>query len=617
MFGALLYLRFTSFKNWLRGRLRRLRQPKYAIGAVVGAAYVYYFFIYRFTGGSRMPKVPKHVMVNGQDHVVAMAPTLQLPEEWLPFVTACGAFALLLILTISWLLGEARASLGFSEAEIAFLFPAPVTQRQLVHFKLLGSQFSSLVGAIVLTAFSNRWGFLGGNALTHAFGWWFVLATLNLHFTGMRFTLARLASMGLGTWRRRALIGGLAVVVLGATYGWATMHGGLPPLDGDSVKPLRDWVVMLANTPPLGWLLWPTRLAVAPFLAPDVSRFLVALAPAFAVLAVQYFWVVRSVVSFEEGSIAAAEKRAARVAAIRSGDRRLMRPPTKGRKPPFALASTGRPELAFLWKNLLSTWPWFSWRAFRLCAAVIVIAAFWLRSRPGGEIVLNSAATAALVFLGYTLLAGPQLARQDLRSDLANADLLKTYPLPGWQILLGELLAPTAILTGIAWLAILVAAVGFHAGPKTFMALHLPDKFGPFLDTLFAPAMRTMLGLCVAFVVPPLAALQLFVPNGAALIFPAWYQASRTRGGGIDMMGQRMIFFFVQLLTMLVALVPALLVAGVLGAGAQFLFHLPPIATVWLGAVGVVIALVGELWLGVYLLGQQFEKFDLSAELRA
>ena len=35
----------------------------------------------------------------------------------------------------------------------------------------------------------------------------------------------------------------------------------------------------------------------------------------------------------------------------------------------------------------------------------------------------------------------PQLLRQDLRSDLLNADLLKAYPLPGWQIVLGEVLA--------------------------------------------------------------------------------------------------------------------------------------------------------------------------------
>jgi hypothetical protein len=38
MLSALLYLRFTSLKNWLRMRLLRLRQPKYLMGAIVGVA---------------------------------------------------------------------------------------------------------------------------------------------------------------------------------------------------------------------------------------------------------------------------------------------------------------------------------------------------------------------------------------------------------------------------------------------------------------------------------------------------------------------------------------------------------------------------------------------------
>jgi len=38
MLNALLYLRVTSFRNWVISRARRLRQPKYLIGAVVGCA---------------------------------------------------------------------------------------------------------------------------------------------------------------------------------------------------------------------------------------------------------------------------------------------------------------------------------------------------------------------------------------------------------------------------------------------------------------------------------------------------------------------------------------------------------------------------------------------------
>jgi len=47
MLGALLYLRLTSLRNLLRMRLLRLKQPKYLVGAIVGAAYFWFFFLRR------------------------------------------------------------------------------------------------------------------------------------------------------------------------------------------------------------------------------------------------------------------------------------------------------------------------------------------------------------------------------------------------------------------------------------------------------------------------------------------------------------------------------------------------------------------------------------------
>ena len=45
MIGALFYLLFTSWKNRLLWRIRRLKQPKYLVGAIVGAGYFYFFFL--------------------------------------------------------------------------------------------------------------------------------------------------------------------------------------------------------------------------------------------------------------------------------------------------------------------------------------------------------------------------------------------------------------------------------------------------------------------------------------------------------------------------------------------------------------------------------------------
>jgi hypothetical protein len=207
----------------------------------------------------------------------------------------------------------------------------------------------------------------------------------------------------------------------------------------------------------------------------------------------------------------------------------------------------------------------------------------------------------AAFFAAYTLMLGPQLARQDLRSDLAHSDILKTYPLAGWQLLLGELLTPTAILTGLLWLA-LIAAV-FALAPLAAKVAWL------------TPGVRLTAGICAALVVPPLCTLQLLVPNGAALLFPGWFQATRQRGGGgIDVMGQRVIFGLGQLLAMVFALLPAVVLAAGLIFVTQWLIGLP--AAVVFATLAVLAILIGEVWCGLWWLGQRFEKFDLSSELR-
>ena len=50
MLGASLYVIVCSARNRLRMRLRRLREPRYLAGAVVGAAYLYFSFFGRLRG---------------------------------------------------------------------------------------------------------------------------------------------------------------------------------------------------------------------------------------------------------------------------------------------------------------------------------------------------------------------------------------------------------------------------------------------------------------------------------------------------------------------------------------------------------------------------------------
>ncbi|MDO8541928.1 MAG: hypothetical protein Q7S40_15940 [Opitutaceae bacterium] len=596
MLRALIYLRLTSFKNWTWSRLRRLRQPKYLAGGIVGFAY-FYFFFFRGLAGPPARRLPPHAPAEALRTADAM-----LAIDWLPFASAMGAIALFVLLVLMWVIPARPAALGFTEAEIAFLFPAPVTRRALVHFRLLSSQFRNLIGAGVMMLFSNRWSFVEGNPLTHALGWWFVFSALNLHFSGANFTLTRLAERGIGTWRRRVLIVALFATIAALTIWQLPASGRLPEFtDEFALSAIADWVVTLAGTAPLGWVVWPLKLIIAPFLAADTRTFLTVFAPALAVITLHYLWVVQTAVSFEDATIDQAQKRAARVAAWRAGDRRIGNAASKGRPAPFKLAAVGRPEIAFLWKNLLSTWPYFTPRVFVGCTLVIIAGCSWMNTQPAWRGLLPGIGVFALIFSGYTLLVGPQFARQDMRTDLPNADILKTYPLAGWQVVLGQLLAPTAILTAILWLAILVLALTFH-----------PLRPGLVWLTL---QLRVATALGLAVLVPVLVALQLLVPNAATLLFPGWFQASRGRGGGVEVVGQRMIFFFAQLLTMTAALLPPTLFGALLIFILQWLVG--PVAAVTIAAVAVLLILLAEVWLGLWWLGGRFEKLDLSSELRA
>ena len=120
---AFVYLRATSLVNAVRGKLRRLRQPKYLIGALVMGAYVSLFLV----GQLLSPRPP---MSAWSEDGVAL------------FAGVAAAFLLVAVAT-AWLLPGDRAALAFSEAEVSFLFPAPLTRVALINYSLLGKWASS------------------------------------------------------------------------------------------------------------------------------------------------------------------------------------------------------------------------------------------------------------------------------------------------------------------------------------------------------------------------------------------------------------------------------------------------------------------------------------------
>ena len=559
---ALLYLRFMSLRNVLRSRLRRLRQPKYLLGAIAGGGY-FWFFFFRGLASSGNPGELWSIMFGENRAEIALS------------------FGLTLFILSIWVTPSDQPGLAFSEAEVAFLFPAPLARRQLIHYKLIDGLLTSLFGALFFTLLSGglRLGWIG--ALRHLGSWWSLNANLALHQSVAALAIARLSSFGLRTaWRRTLLLGGGALLVIAVIV-----------------------VARKSGLASLSWLLWPARLAVRPFLADSLGLYFLALAPAAGLVALQYFLVHRMESPFEEASIVRARKTGEMVARIRAGKGvNFGGTKTKAQRASFRLGDRLPVEAAFLWKNLMAAPAYINRRLFLGLAAIIFLGFTWLKNNPeiDGPKIAAVTAFIALVFLGYVLIFGPHLARNDLRGDLLNADMLKAYPLPGWRIVLGGLLAPTVILTGVAWLLLLAAALGLT--PPSGKVLWL------------TPQLRVVAVSALAVIMPALCSVQLLVPNAATLLFPAWAQTSRNMSGGMDVLGQRLIFFAGQLICLVFALLPAAVLAGGTIFLTQWLIGLS--AAVVLAVVPVLVVFAGEVWLGVRWLGPKFERLDISSELR-
>lgn len=605
---ALLYLQWHSARNRTVARLRRLKQPKYLFGALFGLAYLYANFLRFFLplpGTGRLP---------GRSGDLLMTPelaALSMGQPLTPIFETLGALVLVAVVLLAWLVPRERAALIFTEAEIAFLFPAPVSRRALIHWKLLRSQFAILLTIAFLTLVTGRFR-LGVHVWTQAAGWWVILSTLSLHLLGVSFARTLLLERGLTPWRRRAVILLAAAGVLGAAAWWA--RESVPPFAlaaGQNPDPaaLLTWVRALLEAPAIHWLLEPFRVPLRPFLAADAGGFARALGPAAAVLGMHYLWVLRADVAFEEASADLSRRHAARLADLRSG--RGAAVPFRRRRAPFPLAPTGGPRvIALLWKNLLAAGGLFSVRTLLFMVWLTVCFGFGLSQFLHHSPWPTLLGVLAVILAGFLLVFGSMMTRHDLRSDLGNVDLLKTYPLPGWQIVLGELLAPAVLLTVGQWLLLLLAAGLFARGAD-------PEALDLWVN-LAAPM------AAAAVLAPAWNLLSLLIPNAAVLFLPGWFQTGTTAGAGsgaaaggrgIEVLGQRLIFLLGQMLVLTVALLPAVGVGGAVGLGVALWLGSPTTALLAGSAAGAAV-LLGEVALALGPLGDRFDRFDLSAELR-
>jgi ABC-2 type transport system permease protein len=575
MLGASLYIITCSARNRFRQRLRRLREPRYLLGAIAGGAYLY-FYIFAPMRGARAGLARRR---SGPARLPAVVPAaLRMSGP------ALVGLALLFMTALSWVLPMDSGLLDFSEAEIAFLFPAPVSRRGLLIHRMMRSQLGLLLTATIAgIAAPSLPGFF---RLRVAIGMWLLLITSKVYFTGVTLARARLTSASAPARAVAWFPLGLVVAALSIVGIALIREFSGQPAGGWQDAMLRLGRISGTGLPHLA--LWPFTALAWPLFAAWPGPYLQSLGWAAAVFVLTATWVLESDGTFEDAAADVARKRASRAART---------PAVRARAIGLPLGLTGRPEMAFAWKAALQTVRVVDRRvAARFAAMVLsltVAAASFTRVR-GMAVMPGVFAVAAA---GFTMFMAPQVLRMDMRQDLRHLELLKTWPVAASAIVRGEMIWPGALLTVASW-GCLGLAFALSAG--VFTSLGVGKR-------LAATAAAMILA-------PALVFAQFAIHNAVAITFPAWVPLGNQRARGLDAMGQRMIMLGGTWLMLIVMALPGAIAGGIVWFAVR-----PLLGTGALVAAAAVCAvIVGiEVLLATEALGPAYERLDLTDVERA
>ena len=563
------YLYQRTLVNRFRQQAARAKSPRYLAAVVMGMLYIWWalFRNAQLGGGGPLASIVK------TDVAVPIASAVMLlsAARW-------------------WVFGGERSALAFTPAEVQFLFPAPVSRRQLVHAKLVRMQLVILLNTLIFSVL------LRGSGGTVE-GWqrglslWMLFSTLALHRLGATIVHAN-AMEHVGKSRRRLILPLIVfgVVLLAVVYGVVTAWPLLRTASMSGTKAVLLAVTDALRAPVPAAALWPVRAVIEPVFLGRGGQWFLAMPWAAAMLTLHYFWVVRLDKAFEEAALEATQHRAERLLRFRSSQMGNSRS-RKGKlaKVP-SLALSGRPEMAIAWKNVVAALRGGAWRTQLLMFTVSlgVLAA----------VTRSASDRAGDVFMGITfgwgamlLFIGPLWMRFDLRLDLPRLPMLKTMPLAGWRIVTAEIAAVTALHSVTVWSLMVVPLVMFVQEPAL----------------LTESGVTIPIFISVVVGVPIFNALMFTIQNGTALLFPAWVRLG-TEARGFETMGQNLLTTGA---TTLVAAVALVFPVGLGGLVLWFTYDWGG----WSVLVATILAsvvVVAELWPIILWLGGVFEKIDVS-----
>lgn len=588
---ALFFLVRRSFVNAVRSRLRRLKEPRYLVPFVLGVLY--------FGGYALSPWMENRPAATGtRDRAAALA------WEW------GGAALTLLLLSGPWIFPSRGPALTFLEAEVCFLFPAPLRRRELIRYKVLDVQKYIVPSMLFFAVFFGLRG--GADQMVRIFlGGFLVFNLLTLHQMGARLTRASLAEHGVSGWKRQAIVlAALAAVVAVAWF-------GTPPFPALESLPFKEkgeailrWVEGVGKSP-AGWALLPLRLPGMLFASPDLATFLLRSLPVAGLVVALYLWVVRCDAAFEEAAADHAQVIARKIELARKGRLGFSGEERKTAKGSlFRLAPAGPPETAFIWKSateLLRNFP-MKLGILLLVAGMVALPIALDESRPpkgegaGAAVPLVPLLVSVFFGMGAAFLAlmGPTTLGSNLRTDLELVETLKTLPVTGARIV-RSYLAGTVVPLAVGQAVLLVGvAIAFPQDP----------------EGVITPAWRIAGAAAGILVLPMITAASALVDSAVALVFPAWFRPGQTQAqGGMEGMGVGILYMLSKVLCLgLGAGIPIALGAGVvLGAGFLGMPHLLPAAAIAGAALAAALILV-EVVVACGMLGRRFEDLDPAKE---
>ncbi|HET9425941.1 MAG TPA: putative ABC exporter domain-containing protein [Gemmatimonadaceae bacterium] len=563
---AFSYLTWHTLRNRTWTRIRRARNPRYAISAIIGAAYFWFFLIHN------PGQVPRAIGSSFNDMWVVVS-----------------TLGLVIFATSWWLFGGDKTTLAFSLAETSFLFPAPLSRRAIIGYKLFRSQLTILINAAIFIFLMRRGiGYLPSGY--RAISLWTLFTTLNFH----RVAAALVRTSWIEHKRhafRRNLVPTLVVatmiigVLVAAFDGWAAV---VAVQRSQGIFEAVGAARRVIDSAPASYVLWPVRALVAPVFALTVAEWVAALPAAFLVLMLHVWWVLRTDAAFEESAIAASYERVRRIEAFKA--RRLTAPrPEEISRTGIALPVKGHPAIAIVWKNLLCLRRTFQ---LRVLIAPLLMATVWGWAFAGRRGLVAAIAIGCATLAGLLTFFGPMLVRNDLRQDMQNLTALKTIPLSGRTVVMAEVMSSALPIAAAQFLIVVIGGIC-----ATLMDSPLPV-------TLVATIIAASLPALLAF-----ATVMVAVQNGAPVLFPGWVRLGTVVGGGMENLGQGVMSMGIILILVMLLMIPA---AGVAAFSIWFIKPFSLAAGLFAGLVTGSVTLAAEAF-GIFsVLGRALEKTEPS-----